>query len=56
MYTRKHHKRIVQSGGASPGWKDTFSIDDKGGEIYQMQRIEANLSDTEDRGMVPGGA
>jgi hypothetical protein len=23
------------------GWKDTFSIDDKGGEIYQMQRIEA---------------
>jgi hypothetical protein len=24
--------------GRSPGWKDTFSIDDKGGEIYQMQR------------------
>jgi hypothetical protein len=22
----------------SPRWKDTFSIDDKGGEIYQMQR------------------
>jgi hypothetical protein len=27
--------------GSSPGWKDTFSIDDKGGEIYQMQRTEA---------------
>ena len=27
--------------GCSPRWKDTFSIDDKGGEIYQMQRIEA---------------
>jgi hypothetical protein len=23
--------------GSSPRWKDTFSIDDKGGEIYQMQ-------------------
>jgi hypothetical protein len=22
--------------GSNPGWKDTFSIDDKGGEIYQM--------------------
>jgi hypothetical protein len=55
----------------SPGWKDTFSIDDKGGEIYQMQRIEAcfkgehiyqmqrieeNLSDTEDISIVLGGA
>jgi hypothetical protein len=27
--------------GSSPGWKDTFAIDDKGGEIYQMQRTEA---------------
>ena len=27
--------------GSSPRWKDTFSIDDKGGEIYQMQRTEA---------------
>jgi hypothetical protein len=57
--------------GSIPGWKDTFAIDDKGGEMYQMQRIEAwfhgeqiyqmqrteaNLSDTEDRGMVPGGS
>jgi hypothetical protein len=24
-----------------PRWKDTFAIDDKGGEIYQMQRTEA---------------
>jgi hypothetical protein len=22
--------------GSNPGWKDAFSIDDKGGEIYQM--------------------
>jgi hypothetical protein len=41
-------KRTVQVGrsdssvrGSSPGWKDTFSIDDKGGEIYHMQRTEA---------------
>jgi hypothetical protein len=27
--------------GISPGWKDTFSIDDKGGEIYHMQNTEA---------------
>jgi hypothetical protein len=27
--------------GRRPGWKDTFSIDDKGGDIYQMQIIEA---------------
>jgi hypothetical protein len=33
--------------GSNPRWKDTFSIDDKGGEIYQMQS---------NRGMVPGGA
>jgi hypothetical protein len=26
--------------GSSPRWKDTFAIDDKGGEIYQMQRTE----------------
>jgi hypothetical protein len=59
------------SQGEQPRWKDTFAIDDKGGEIYHMQRTEAwfqgekiyqmqrteeNLSDTEDRGMVPGGA
>jgi hypothetical protein len=27
--------------GSNPRWKDTFSIDDKGGDIYQMQNIEA---------------
>jgi hypothetical protein len=27
--------------GSSHGWKDTFSIDDKGREIYQMQRTDA---------------
>jgi hypothetical protein len=27
--------------GSSPGWKDTFYIDDKGGEIHQMQRTKA---------------
>jgi hypothetical protein len=56
MYMRKHHKRTVQSGGASPDGKIPLSIDDKGGEIYQMQRTEVDLSDAEDRGMVLGGA
>jgi hypothetical protein len=28
----------------------------QGENIYQMQRIEENLSDIEERGMVPGGA
>jgi hypothetical protein len=27
--------------GRNPQWKDTFSIDDKVGEIYQMQRTDA---------------
>jgi hypothetical protein len=27
--------------GSIPRWKYTFSIDDKGGEIYQMQNTEA---------------
>ena len=41
-------KRTIQVGrldksvmGSIPEWKDTISIDDKGGEIYQMQRIDA---------------
>jgi hypothetical protein len=53
IYMRKHHKedssgwesfrksfrgRKSSVRGSSPRWKDTFSIDDKGGEIYQMQR------------------
>ena len=33
--------------GISPGWKDTFAIDDKGGR---------DLSNVEHRGMVPRGA
>jgi hypothetical protein len=41
MYMRRHHKRTVQVRGSSPRWKDTFSIDDKGREIYQMWRTEA---------------
>jgi hypothetical protein len=43
--------------GSNPEWKDTFAIDDKGGEIYQRMRhgSRANLLDAEDRGMVLGG-
>jgi hypothetical protein len=33
--------------GSIPRWKDTFSIDDKGGEIYQMQDINAWRESTE---------
>jgi hypothetical protein len=45
---RKHHKedslgweisfKKSSVRGRNLGWKDTFSIDEKGGEIYQMQR------------------
>jgi hypothetical protein len=38
MYMRKHHKEDNLVRGSIPKWKDTFAIDDKGGEIYQMQR------------------
>jgi hypothetical protein len=41
MYTRKNHKEESLVRGSIPRWKDTFSIDEKGGEIYHMQRIEA---------------
>jgi hypothetical protein len=40
MYTRKHHKEGSSDRGRSPGWKDTFSINDKGVEIHQIQRTE----------------
>jgi hypothetical protein len=40
MYMRKHHKEDSSVRRSSPEWKDTFAIDDKGGEIYQMQRTE----------------
>jgi hypothetical protein len=33
MYTRKHHKEESSVRGRSPRWKNTFSIDDKGGEV-----------------------
>jgi hypothetical protein len=62
MYTRKHHKEDNSVGGSSLGWKDTFTIDDKGGGIHHMHRIEAwfqgehSHRDAEDRGMFPGGA
>jgi hypothetical protein len=38
---RKHHKQGNSVRGSNPRWKYTFSIDDKGGEIHQMQRTEA---------------
>jgi hypothetical protein len=41
MYMRKHHKEDSSVRGSSPRWKHKFSIDEKGGEIYQMQRTEA---------------
>jgi hypothetical protein len=41
MYMRKHHKEDNSVRGSSPRWKDTFAIDDKGGDIYQMQRTKA---------------
>jgi hypothetical protein len=41
MYTRNHHKEDSSVKGSSPRWIDTFSIDDKEGEIHQMQRKEA---------------
>jgi hypothetical protein len=44
MYTRKHHKRTVQSGGATPDGKIPFPLMTKG----------ERLSDAEDRGMVQG--
>jgi hypothetical protein len=46
IYTRKHHKednlgweisfRKSSVRGSSSRWKDTFAIDDKGGEIYLL--------------------
>jgi hypothetical protein len=41
MYMRKNHKEDSSVRGRSLRWKYTFSIDDKGEEIYHMQRIEA---------------
>jgi hypothetical protein len=47
MYTRKHHKRTVQSGGETPDGKIPLPL---------MTKRGRDLSDAEDRGMVPGGA
>jgi hypothetical protein len=64
MYMRKHHKRTVQSGGATLDGNIPFPLMTKGGifircrgwfqgeQIYQMQRIEADLSDAKDRGIL----
>jgi hypothetical protein len=50
MYMRKHHKRTIQSGGATPDGKIPFPLMKKGErfirwrgqrKIYQMQRTEA---------------
>jgi hypothetical protein len=38
---RNHHKEDNSFRGSNPRWKDTFSIDEKRGEIHQMQRTEA---------------
>jgi hypothetical protein len=62
MYTKKDHKEGNSVEGSSLGWKDTFTIDDKGGGIHQMHSIEAWFQgehghrDVEDRGMFTGGA
>jgi hypothetical protein len=66
MYMRKHHKRTVQSGGEAPDGKIHFPLMTKGERfiICRGQRHGSrgmvpggeNLSDAEDRGMVPGGA
>jgi hypothetical protein len=39
--------------GSSPGWKNTFSIDDKGERFI---RCKGKCLEKEYRGMVPGGA
>jgi hypothetical protein len=53
MYMRKHHKRTVQSGGAAPDGKIPLPLMTKGERFITRGR---DLSDAEDRGMVPGGA
>jgi hypothetical protein len=62
MYTRKYHKEDSSVRGRNTRWKDTFAIDDKGGEIYKMQRQRHDSrgsnghKDAEDKGIVPGGS
>ena len=61
MYTRKHHKKTIQSGGAAPDGNIPFPLMTKGRDLLDaedkgMLPVGANLSDVEDRGMVPGGS
>jgi hypothetical protein len=56
MYMRKHHKRTIQSGGAAPDGKIPFPLMTKGERFIRCRGQRQDLSDAEDRGMVPGGA
>jgi hypothetical protein len=38
--------------GRSLGWKDTFSIDEKRGEIYQMQGSDGHMGSMSDMNLV----
>jgi hypothetical protein len=55
MYTRKHHKRTVQSGGATPDGKIHLPLMTKGERFIRCKGQRhgsrgADLSDAEDRG------
>jgi hypothetical protein len=57
---RKHHKRKIQSGGATPDGKIHFPLMTKGERFiicrgHRHGSRGRDLSDVEDRGMVPGG-
>ena len=60
MYTRKHHKRTIQSGGAAPDGKIPLPLMIKGESFIrcrgQRHGSKGSISDAEDRGMVLGGA
>jgi hypothetical protein len=60
IYTRKHQKRTVQSGGETSNGKIHLPLMTKGERFIKcrdrgMVPREADLSDTKDRGMVQGG-
>jgi hypothetical protein len=56
MYTRKHHKRIVQSRGAAPDGKIPLPLMKKGERFIRCRGRDTDLSYAEDRCMVPRGA
>jgi hypothetical protein len=56
MYTRKHHKRTIQSGGEAPDGKIPFPLMKRGRDLSDAEERQVDLSDVEDRGMVLGGA